>query len=342
MYLDVDADGAWERLRASRWNPPGRAGSGSRRKTYAAALEQAEQMFRAAKAVGPATRPLQVFYGLSQAGRAIAAAAVTLGGEDWRLVTHGIKASGFDKPFPDIELRTDAPGTHGSFVRVSQVLDSPVWEKDPVRLEALWDLLPVNLTYPLTNRERTTPLFAAASSIHDEDHSLLSVPVCDIPDRVIDAGTREALADFLTAYPAVAQHDSYVTIRTLSLGPAAPPDYTRYDHGGGELVVNWAMPQGSATAAERRKHLRAMTRGYVGLRFFLPVLSSLKRELHPLMAWWAVLYALSMLARYEPASWVTNISVDNSEHAVPIERLLERALTHLPVLIADTIAEVST
>ncbi|WP_030595670.1 YaaC family protein [Streptomyces anulatus] len=342
MYIDVDADEAWERLRASRWNPPGRAGTGSRRKTYAAALEQTEQMFRAAAVVGPATRPLQVFYGLSQAGRAIAAAAVTLKGENWRLVTHGIKASGFDKSFPDIEIRTDQPGTHGSFVRVSEVLDSPVWEKDAMRLEDMWDLLPLNLGYPLTERERPTPLFAAASSIHHQEHPLLSIPVCDIPDRVIDAGTRKALADFLISYPAVARHESYVTNHALSLGREATPDYTRYDHGGGELVVNWEMPQGSATAAERLEYLLTMTRPYAGQRYFLPVLAPMTRELHPLMAWWAVLYALSMLARYEPASWVTNISVDNSQHAVSIERFLERAITHLPILIADTIIEVST
>ncbi|KMS84168.1 MULTISPECIES: YaaC family protein [Streptomyces] len=60
------------------------------------------------------------------------------------------------------------------------------------------------------------------------------------------------------------------------------------------------------------------------------------------MAWWAVLYTLSMLARYEPATWYTLISVDNSQHAVAIERLLERAINHVPVLIADTIDEVST
>ncbi|MFE2078024.1 YaaC family protein [Streptomyces misionensis] len=343
MYIDVNADEAWERLRASRWKPPGRAaGTASRRKTYAAALEQTEQMFRAAAVVGPATRPLQVFYGLSQAGRAIAAAAVTLKGEEWRLVTHGIKASGFDKPFPGIEIRTDPPGTRGSFVRVSEVLDSPVWVKDAVRLEDVWDLLPLNLDYPLTGRDRPTPLFAAPSSIHPQDHALLSIPVCDIPDRVIDDGSRQALADFLTAYPAVARHESYVTTRALNLGAAATPEYTRYDHGGGELVVNWQMPQGSATAAERLEYLLTMTRPYAGQRYFLPVLAPMSRELHPLMAWWAVLYALSMLARYEPASWVTNISVDSSEHAVSIERLLERALTHLPVLIADTITEVST
>ncbi|QPP05251.1 hypothetical protein G4Z16_01330 [Streptomyces bathyalis] len=342
MYIDVDADEAWERLRASRWKPPGKAGTGARRKTYSAALEQTEQMFRAASVVGPATRPLQVFYGLSQAGRAIAAAAVALKGEDWRLITHGIKASGFDKHFPDIEIRTDPPGTHGSFVRVSEVLVSPVWEKDAVRLEDVWDLLPLNLGYPLTGRERPTPLFAAASSIHYQDHPLLSIPVCDIPDRVIDAGTRDALADFLTSYPAVARHESYETTCALSLGSEATPEYTRYDHGGGELVVNWEMPQGSATSAERLEYLLTMTRPYAGQRYFLPVLTPMSSELHPLMAWWATLYALSMLARYEPASWVTNISVDSSQHAVSIERLLERAIIHLPVLIADTITEVST
>ncbi|MGW1729394.1 hypothetical protein ACWCQK_42340 [Streptomyces sp. NPDC002306] len=30
-------------------------------------------------------------------------------------------------------------------------------------------------------------------------------------------------------------------------GLAALPDYTRYDHGGSELVMNWLMPQGMGT-----------------------------------------------------------------------------------------------
>ncbi|MDQ0595821.1 hypothetical protein QF037_000166 [Streptomyces canus] len=68
----------------------------------------------------------------------------------------------------------------------------------------------------------------------------------------------------------------------------------------------------------------------------------MKRELHPLMAWWAVLYALSMLSRYKPATRGTLINVDSSQHAVPIKRLLERAINHLPVLIADAITEVRT
>ncbi|MEU1502771.1 YaaC family protein [Streptomyces sp. NPDC005732] len=349
MYSDLDADGAWERLRASRSDPPARATTGFRRKTYSAALEQAQQLFQAAAAVGPATRPIQVFYGLSQAGRAIAAAASCLDGNDWRLESHGIKTTGFHRSFSDIEIRTDAPGAKGSFVKVSEVLDSPVWEKDPVRLEDVWDLLPTNLRYPLTTRDRFTPMYVDEVSVGTHEHSLLSVHVCNIPDRVIDAGTRKALSDFLTTYPTAAQYESYVTTHALSLGPEAPPDYRRYDHGGGELTINWQMPQGAgtgfggnATGAERLAHLRAMTRGYAGDRYFLPVVAPMKRELHPVTAWWAVLYTLSMLARYQPAEWVKLISVDDNPHAVPIERLLERAINHLPVLIADAITEVST
>ncbi|MFE5028246.1 YaaC family protein [Streptomyces sp. NPDC056656] len=95
MYSDLEAAEAWGRLRASRSDPPARANTGARRKTYAAALEQAQQMFHAASVVGPATSPVQVFYGLSQAGRAIVAAAWSLKGEDWRLDSHGIKTTGF-------------------------------------------------------------------------------------------------------------------------------------------------------------------------------------------------------------------------------------------------------
>ncbi|OXZ04310.1 YaaC family protein [Streptomyces sp. 2R] len=347
MHIDFDAAEAWEQLRASRWSPPGRADSGSRRKTYAAALEQAEQTFQVAATVGTATRPMQVFYGLSQAGRAIAAAAVILKGEEWNLTSHGIKATGFHLPFPDIEIRTDPPGTQGSFVKVSEALDSPVWEKEPLRLEDVWDLLPPNLRYPLTTRDRLTPLYADEGGIGMHEHSLLSIPVCHIPARVVNASTREALTDFLTSYPAVAQHESYVTTGALSLGSEAPPDYGIYNRDRGELTINWQMPPGTgldgmATGDERLAHLRAMTRSYRGDRYFLPILPPMKQELHPLMAWWAVLYTLSMLSRYQPAKWGLLINVDGSQHAVPIERLLERAINHLPILIADAITEVST
>jgi hypothetical protein len=48
-------------------------------------------MFRAAANVGPATQPLLTYYGLNEAGRAIAAAASSIDpSAGWRLEGHGI------------------------------------------------------------------------------------------------------------------------------------------------------------------------------------------------------------------------------------------------------------
>ncbi|MFI2270486.1 YaaC family protein [Micromonospora aurantiaca (nom. illeg.)] len=73
----------------------------------------------------------------------------------------------------------------------------------------------------------------------------------------------------------------------------------------------------------------------------VPVVGENKQPMHPLMTWWAVLYTLSTLARYRPAEWATYINVDRSPHAVPIERLLEEALSAGPRLTASTIRAVS-
>jgi kynureninase len=75
--------------------------------------------------------------------------------------------------------------------------------------------------------------------------------------------------------------------------------------------------------------------------YFFPVVTSQKRSFHPLMAWWAVLHTLSMLARYQPAEWASYINVDTSQYAVAIERLLKAAIRVLPQLVAETIDRVA-
>ncbi len=59
--------------------------------------------------------------------------------------------------------------------------------------------------------------------------------------------------------------------------------------------------------------------------------------LSPLMTWWALLYALSMLARYEPATWVGLLNIDKNLLAVPLEGLLEDALEALSHLVLDAL-----
>ena len=131
MQTGHEAEAVWEKLRGTRWNlPPAAAANQARRRTYVFALEQAEQMFRAAAQTGVATRPLLLFYGLSQAGRAIAAAAAT-GADGWELDGHGITcvARTLRGPLPCVRVQAGKEGTAGSFVRLSELLDSPLWPR---------------------------------------------------------------------------------------------------------------------------------------------------------------------------------------------------------------------
>jgi hypothetical protein len=78
-----------------------------------------------------------------------------------------------------------------------------------------------------------------------------------------------------------------------------------------------------------------------GQRYAFPAVGSNDKALHPLMAWWAVLYTLSMLARYQPQAWARHIALTNTT-AVPIEQLLGAALTLMPALLLRTIEEVAS
>ena len=61
-----------------------------------------------------------------------------------------------------------------------------------------------------------------------------------------------------------------------------------------------------------------------------PAMGSMSTGLHPFLAWWAVLLALSSLARYEPARWSRMIDTDRSAEANAIEHLLEESTASVP------------
>jgi hypothetical protein len=58
---------------------------------------------------------------------------------------------------------------------------------------------------------------------------------------------------------------------------------------------------------------------------------------YPLMLWWALLYGLSSLARYEPAAWTQAVDRDRSALAVPLERVLDRAAERVPERVHDAV-----
>jgi len=121
------------------------------------------------------------------------------------------------------------------------------------------------------------------------------------------------------------------------------PQFSRHVDGWGELQMNWQVAEDgtSCTVDRRLEFIRSVTRSYCGNRYFFPVMGNSGSGIHPLMAWWAVLHSLSMLARYQPAEWSAQIDIDRSQYAVALEVLLSEALAVVPALIAETIEQVA-
>jgi hypothetical protein len=100
----------------------------------------------------------------------------------------------------------------------------------------------------------------------------------------------------------------------------------------------WTLPDSDNPGEFHNRH----TRPYLGDddRYIFPSIGGDTRALHPLLAWWAILFALSMLARYQPETWTTYLDIDKSR-AVPAETLLDRALGTCPQLLLHAIRSVS-
>jgi hypothetical protein len=180
---------------------------------YVSALQQSEELFAAASQVGYASRPLLAFYGLSQAGRAIAAAAHSATGDDWRLHGHGLTISNLESELPDIAICRQG-GSQSSFIRLSAILDSPLLpstkDDDQLTLNDLWDTVPETRSRPLKQYPNPHPALGVTYVETGESHPLASAVIRGIPPPVTDPyrlAFRAAFDDFMRAYPTAAGYD---------------------------------------------------------------------------------------------------------------------------------------
>ncbi|MFI6254438.1 YaaC family protein, partial [Streptomyces sp. NPDC051016] len=325
----------WQALRESRSDPPGWAGSGNaaRRKTYNSALEQAEQLLKAAAEVGPASRPLLLFYGLSQAGRAIAAAGQQ---PDYQLNGHGIAIKQANQPHLGL-VRVADKGT-GAFTQLASLLGSRSLPQE-VELASLWSILEENDGWPLTSAPSSIRcLRITRHPAGPESFSRVTLELDGLPAEVVDHGTDQdqlvaAANHHLRAFPTIVGYtwagyrrrypEQEATLVSLAWPLIRQQQASDHDV---EAVMNMLTPWSGRIPVQRRVH---------------SVLGGDGNQIHPFLAWWAVLYALSMLARYQPGQWTTQIDVNHSADAAAVERLLSKALIAVPELALATIDEVS-
>ena len=304
-------------LRGSRAKPPHRAGSDAiRRGLYGASLEQFEQLLKAAEVVGPAARPLPLFYALSQAGRAIVAAR----GDDPEVHGHGLAEErqtpgGANLLHRGIKRRAAADG-RDAFGAVSRAIGSPE-PKAPIELGDVWVGLPDTFMVP--------------ESLWQPDWRQVLVVFDEHPRKNKDGEVEVQVASF-GGNP---HHDETSTVMP-SRYPLLPEDTklaTKGDNplppGNWIVVLSWGVDHDFDAIAPPNRGMNSASTG----RYILPTLAGDTDLLNPLMRWWLLLFGLSIFARYHPSLWMDALEVDRSDLAVPIEGVLDKALSAVPALV---------
>ena len=337
---ETPRDVSWKMLRSLRHNPPGSAASGFRSRIFDASLEQAEQLFRAAELTGPQARPLLLFYGLSQAGRAISAAASGITNGEARLYGHGITVNDLAIASSHSLAQLEISPSAGSFSQVAKALGSTNFESD-TSIGDPWGLLPGLERFPLTGAAISTPLFLDWSQ---SSAGNVLVDILPLPSSLLyvasDSATaargseeewqaeRARVTNYLKRYPSLAGFDF--------LNPTGPASLRLIGDQRCAITMTCAMRPGESPDDALNRHCVT----YLGARFALRALNSNPMPPHPIVIWWAILYTLSMLARYQPDAWAKYVDVSKSPDAIPIEDLLDAALNVLPEAIYRAIFSV--
>jgi hypothetical protein len=344
----------WQDIRALRAAPTGMAAKDPARKaTFLAALRQAEELAKAADAADYAARPLPLFYALSQAGRAIAAAHLPGSGQ---LNGHGLGLSlgGRGEEMPAAEMRKPrGQRKNGAFQDVALAIGShPL--AGPARLGALWSANPDLRDVPVPDGLGEWPpvLDCALGGRAAEYIGTSTITGRRVTVLLELRGVTGAeIADALSGYPSLAGAEALVAGPDDFGGPgddfAGPDDlvarHRPMDEGQGRVYVGWPAPDPlpftelwrlqdelfSVVEVNERLPLRPLPQ-LVG--YALPEVGGGPSPA-PLMLWWALLLGLSSLARYHPAVWTAAIDLDSSTLAVRLEQVLDVAAERVPVRI---------
>lgn len=332
----------WSELRVLRHKPPGRAHKGVRKDEFDAAMEQGEQLARAAAMVSPAASPLLLFYAYAQVGRAIAASSTRLTIDGFRgSGGHGLKVRESDgierRGVAALKIIGDGHGSHG--VLASALGASCL--KAENSFGTLWSLLsPSDLPLPGASVKhgalelRSVGRWILPVSKSLEPASELRGPVVDAirvtrnPSRRLSESSEvpPPTSELRAAYPElITRHVGERPFQQVSLtGECLSPD----------AVLRVFVREGE-TAKDMFRRIGA---NFCGTSYVYPTLDETGRQAHPFLLWWEVLYALSQLARYQPREWTQLIDISRHSDAAPLEAGLTFAIESLPELALDALS----
>lgn len=295
-----------------------------RQQTFVAAMAQFEEQIGAAKVVTPATRPLNLYYGLAQAGMAIAAAH---GPDQWSFSRHGLKLVDAQPDFMDIQV---APEGDGAFQRVASSTGSSVID-GPVSLGKLWASLPDLLPVSFRGSTDPTPLIVVSDTFQDAPQAQVHVSPPDLPEDLHEQAER--LYEIFSVYPGIKDGKIPATLDSIR-SPGRPRQAW-------QVTLEWPPPEMWIQLSEGEKEAFfdkiASEYRYRDDRFARPCVEQEKQPPSTLMTWWLLLYSCSILARYQPRKWTALLDLNKSPSAVPLQYALEEAISVVPHLVLDAL-----
>jgi YaaC-like Protein len=211
----------WRRVRRRRAEPPALAGQAEDRKqVFQSALSQAEELWDAAAVAGPASRPLPLFYCISQAGRAVCAAWTRE--ERWRPRAHGLRRRESNAQMPEARVFDYAAAVTrqplGSYAMVASATASPTFSGFATVAE-LWASLPGWPTPDSIFGDRPRCLTLEPIRAPGDERSLLQRLTA--PAYAAVHPLRMAVEELPIAYPTMAGIEQDHT-RTRAFGPPEP------------------------------------------------------------------------------------------------------------------------
>ncbi|MGY1593084.1 YaaC family protein [Geodermatophilus sp. SYSU D00708] len=339
---------AWRQLRTIRHEPPGAARRGDRKAVFGAAMEQAEQFFAAAQAVGPATKPVLLFYGLSQAARSVAAASLSARHDEWRLAGgHGLRVGPMQgvvrTGIASLELQDSGRGTFTGLARILGAASLP----SATALGDLWCLVPAMELAPLTGMGEDAPLVLRAEDGMVLRSQRTRVRIAPLPSGLmqtefLEDGASGDLANAIEAQRSAvsAYLNRFPTLQGWSFAMPEGNPIGATMVSAEEFEIPILLGRSTSAEAELKDILNRVF-NYQGLTYAFPSVGSSTLPAHPLLLWYGILYGLSMLSRYEPKAWAHLISIDASADASPIEGALDEAMRTLPQVLLQTLHDVA-
>lgn len=348
----LNAEKCWRLLRASRAEPPGLVTTGARRRLYGAALEQAEQLWRAGIQVGEAVSPILLYYALTQGTQAVLASRVE--GNGWRPTpSHGLRPGPVDLP-EDATAQLDDFSVHdegnGYFQQVANLLRSPTL---PTRasLAALASSLPDSPSLLRRSNAYPSPLHVAADEglevIDWMKAGRVSAWVSPLPDELVPESPilNPSDPEYLPSLEQVVEWLKPYKRFTGEGAPSAVLQINKASHVFGDTVnavrLAWDDPAANSTdwagrSARIRQLIDHPEDGLWGHRpngEAIPVVGENDQALHPMVSWWAILYSMSMIARYQPNRWARLLNLDASPDAERAREVLQQFSRVMPWLV---------